>query len=145
MGDSPIRFNKTSSLGRIYESHDQYQTTCFQGGSLRARLVNSNSTSSNTNSSSLLLSRSSSSNTRNVDSSSSTTSSNESIYHDASNAIEPQQARCTSIQICDSVPIASKLINIIHYSISNNSTSKSYINFAARLAFGKMIERWVFG
>lgn len=100
--------------------------------------------------------------------SSSVASSVDSIYHDASNILHevndetasdnielkdsgvvvggssscsssgPQQA----IQICDSVPIATKFIDIVHYSISKDSQcSNSTINFIAKFLLGKRIER----
>lgn len=141
--DSPTRFVKSSSLGRRLDYGGYMrQMDNLRGGSLRANLVHSNSLSSTTNSSSLLLSRSSSSNSRNIDGSSKS-SSEESIYYDATNIlVEGEDNYSNSIQICDSVPIASKFIDIMHYSISKDSScSKSPINTMARLLLGKTIER----
>lgn len=143
--DSPTRFVKSSSLGRRLDYGGSYlrQVDHFRGGSLRTNLVKSNSLSSTTNSSSLILSRSSSSNSRNMDSSS-RSSSTESLYYDANNTlvVEGDTNNSNSIQICDSVPIASKFIDIMHYSISKDpACSKSSINFIARLLLGKTIER----
>lgn len=163
MDDSPVRTNtnKSSTLSRYYQElkyQQQQQQTgdwvgASRGGSLKAR------SSSSSISSSVLISRSSSSNlnSQNVDSTSKSVS-DETLYHDASNEFETQnledaksssseaatkdQTPNNSIQICDSFPIASKFIDIIHYSISKNPIcSSSPLNFAARLLFGRMIER----
>lgn len=84
----------------------------------------------------------------------------ESVYHDATDelldssvkdiediTIRQRRKRNSScedpIQICDNIPIASKLIDVMHYSISKDHTScsSSMINCIARRLLGKMIER----
>ena len=134
MNTSPSRFSNNGH--RTVATHmDEYRAT------LRANLVKSNSNSSHTSSSPPMLSRSSSSNSRIVDSSS-RTSSTETVYYDASNVLINEQKKCDSIDICDSVPIASRLIDIMHYSISRDSScSNSSINFIARILLGKTIEK----
>lgn len=80
---------------------------------------------------------------RDVDTSS-RSNSMESVYHDAADAFETsdQSAGNDSMKICDTVPIASKFIDILHYSMSRNANcSESAVSFLARLALGKTIER----
>ena len=140
MSGSPIQSSSRYRMNK-FEHLDVYDSSGYQGSSLRSNTIASRSTSSNTNSSSLLLSRSSSSDSKPTDSSS-RSSSTESVYYDASNVLRNHDDKCNSIQICDSVPIASKLIDIIHYSMSRNSAcSTSTISLAMRLLLGKMIER----
>lgn len=145
MNESPTRSGKTSSFGRQYEQNVfSPRLGDSRGSSLRSNMVKSNSISSNTNSS-LVFSRSSSSNSYNLDESS-RASSTESVYYDASSILPSDRTnKHNSIQICDSVPIASKLIDIIHYSISKDSScTNSSLNFMARLVLGKTIERYPF-
>lgn len=139
LNDSPTRSNR----GSIYRRGTFDWMANSRGGSLRSHVIKSNSLSSNTNSSPFRVSRSSSSNSRNIDQSS-RSSSTESVYHDAESGLEDETTsnNCNSIQICDSAPIASKFIDIIHYSITRDvSCSKSPINFMARFLLGKTIER----
>lgn len=147
LGDSPMRCFKTSSLGRNrdYNYHNYHHDTGMRGGSLRVPLVKSNSYNSNTDSSPLLLSRSSSSNSHIIDSGS-RSSSIESVYFDASSDLSETSKKnfndSRTISICDSVPIASKFIDIVHYSISKNpNCNNTFINFVVRLFLGKAIER----
>lgn len=159
LNDSPTRSNKTSSLGRYYQrgSFDWKLTVGSREGSLKSRIVKSSSSSSNLNSSPIHVSRTSSSSiSRSIDQSS-RSSSTESVYHDASSdpieeapqvdvtsATTTTSNQCNSIQICDSVPIASKFIDIIYYSITRNSNcTSSPINLMARFLIGKTIERFV--
>lgn len=140
MNGSPTQSNSRFGFSK-FDHLDVYESSGYQGSSIRSNTIASRSASSNTNSSSLLLSRSSSSDSKPTDSSS-RSSSTESVYYDASNVLRNHPDKCNSIQICDSVPIASKLIDIILYSISRNSAcSSSSINFALRLLIGKKIER----
>lgn len=155
LGDSPTRAMKCSSLERQYKRGEAFE--CLggsRGGSLKASMVKSNSSSSNTDSSPAFISRSSSNYSNQQPSSSqSKTGSLESIYHDANCNFEDEVDQtnlkvdmrpndCKSIQICDNHPIATKFIDIVHYSISKNaSCSKSPFNFLARLTLGRLIER----
>ena len=157
LSDSPIRYNKTSSLGRNYKSKGGTLDwmSGSRGGSLRSNIHKSNSSSSgNTNSSPLFVSRSSSISSEiqtrfhsQKVNSGSRSSSVETVYHDASSSLIISEARsrqntCRSIQICDSVPIASKLIDIVHYSIvGNDNCSQSPFNYLVRLILGRASER----
>lgn len=87
----------------------------------------------------------------------------DSVYLDASNILEEEEEEelhddaggqkilkpvdttnsNRAIQICDSVPIATKFIDIIHYSISRDSRcSVSTINFIAKFLLGRTLERY---
>lgn len=141
MSDSLSRQDKSSSLGRNSERSGSIQFGHSRGGSLKAEMVKSFSISSS-GSSPTFMSRSSSSTSKNTGDTS-RSSSTESVYYDAANELETNcDNNRDSIQICDGVPIASKLIDILHYSISGNSNcSNSSLSHFARFMLGKMIER----
>lgn len=104
-------------------------------------MVKSHSLSSE--SSSALMSRSTTSESRL--NTSSRSSSIESIYYDAIGDIDDNDSiskESNSILICDNIPIATKLIDIVHYSIRGDAAcSGSAISLLARLILGKTIER----
>lgn len=140
MSESPFRMNKSSSLGRCIERSGSVFSAHSRGGSLKAHMAKSISLDP-TESSPILMSRSSSSNSRNIEESSKS-SSTESIYFDALHSLDEQPSPSRAIRVCDSVPIASKFIEIMHYSISGDpNCAKSSISFFARLFLGKIIER----
>lgn len=75
---------------------------------------------------------------------SSRSSSMESVYHDAADVFENSDLvdNGDSLKICDTVPIASKFIDIFHYSMSRNANcGDTAITFLARFMLGKTIER----
>lgn len=143
MNDSPVMMSKSSSLNRNSDvSRFQCQIAQTRGGSLRANyMIRSQSTSSTTNSSSMLLSTSSL-NSPNV-TPSSRSSSEETVYYDASSSITDDiSTECDHINISNDLPIASNFIDIMHYSITENSLcSNTSINFMIRMLLGKTIER----
>lgn len=148
MNESPIRQNKSSSLGRNSGLNDSsYQFPSSRGGSLKARLVKSLSmTSAPLHMSSAQTSRSSSSNSNEIEEAcnneTSRSSSQDSLYFDADEA-NGQASTCQeTISICDSAPIATKLINVFHYSINKDpNCNDTFINFLVRILLGKTIER----
>lgn len=129
--------SKTSSLRR--QQYGINSRASYRGNLLRPEMAKSHSLSSE--SSSALMSRSTTSESRLGTSSRS--SSVESIYYDASDSFDESASNeSNSVQICDSIPIASKLIDIVHYSIRGEADcSGSAISLLARLIIGKSIER----
>lgn len=148
--DSCVSSSERGSSRRKSSIHQS--SISSPSGSLGKNMVKSHSSISNTNSSYLHSSRSSSSNSQHIPSDS-RSSSSESIYHDATSGSIPDQKTSahlednsnSSIQICDTVPIASKIIEIVHYSMMQDvsSCSNSPLSFMARLLLGKSIERQV--
>lgn len=133
--------SKSRSFGSNRYELNNFRSANFRGNSLKPAIVKSQSLSSGC-SSSAMMSRSTTSESR-FDASS-RSSSSESIYHDALNEINESSNsnECNSIQLCDSIPIASKLIDIVHYSIRGDAAcSGSPISLLARLIIGKTIER----
>lgn len=141
MSDPMPRQDKSSSLGRNSERSGSVQFGHSRGGSLATNMVKSFSIGSS-GSSPTFMSRSSSSTSKNTGDTS-RSSSTESIYYDATNGLDSShESPCTPIQICDSIPIATKLIDILHYSLSGNSScTNSSLSYFARFMLGKMIER----
>lgn len=148
------RQNKTcnlSSLGSYYKGsmsiNNLSDDSSDYGGSLKVRQSRViRSTSQGTDTQPLFPSESSSSSLsvlRSVDVSS-RSDSMESVYHDAADVFETshQSTGTDSVKICDTVPIASKFIDILHYSMSKNANcGDSAISFLARMMLGKTIER----
>lgn len=154
LNDSPNRSYKGSSLGRYHQRSGAFDWMgVSRGGSLKANMFKSNSSSSANTNSPIFMSRSSSASSTSPKYSShdvelnSKSSSSESIYHDASSSFDTnirnaQQFQYNAIQICDSIPIASNFIDIIHYSINGDAAcSQSPMNYLARLLLGRSIER----
>lgn len=137
MNSSQIGSRNTNTLDRHFSSYNLSSRRNYW-----SNLMKDNSRASSCDSSSAQLLTSSSSRSNNL-AGSSRSSSIESVYHDASSVLLTDQRNdCTSIQVCEGNPIASKLIDIIHYSITKDSScSNSSINFMLRLLLGKFIER----
>lgn len=158
LGESPTRWKKCSSLERPSQLKSAYDLTGgSRGGSLKVDMLERHSSSSISNSDSTpaFMSRSSSSNSQQQQQEylsmhqKSKRDSSDSIYYDASCNLDgeaeaevAEQTSCNPIQICDNYPMASKFIEIIHYSISKNPfCAKSPFSFMARLMLGRLIEK----
>lgn len=153
MSDSLTRVDKSSSLGGYIERSGSFHCGPTHSGSLKPTMVKSQSMNS-TSSSPTFMSRSSSSASRNTGETS-RSESTESVYFDAPNDFNSnvknhnfksnnnvQGDPLDSIQICDSVPIASKFLDIFYYSLMGDpNCSHSSLSFMARFMLGKMIER----
>lgn len=157
MSSSPTRSIKSASLtraaqhtlgGSMKREQDQRSRNMHNQ---HGRLVKSQSLHSNitSRSSDVQTATTTATSTPSRDTTSSRSSSVESIYYDAHDSFlmgfyrraSSTRKQCDAIQIHDHVPLATKLINIIHYSINGDSNcAKSSINVMARLMLGKTIE-----